>query len=202
MPQHKRVTKESVLVLNKYFLAVQVSYVQKTISALVTGKARVLDEEYVSYTLKDWVAYTREKRDLTDIANKYPGLVRSPSITIFAPQVVVFPDCEHTKPLIEGIRYSRKNVFQRDNFTCQYCGERFQAGNLNIDHIVPRSRGGPNSWKNVVTSCKPCNNKKGDQLLTELGWKLIQQPTQPRWKSHVGKPFSLNKKQYWERFLK
>lgn len=197
-----QIIKESVLVLNKYFLAVQVSIVEDAIKALVKDVAKVVVEDYSTYDLKDWVQYTTDQSFNPEIVEKYAGLVRSPSIQMLAPHVIMFPDCLYTSPLIKTVRFSRRNVFQRDNHTCQYCGHKFKAKELNIDHVVPRSRGGPNSWKNLVTSCKPCNAKKGDDLLTEIGWKLLQEPTQPKWKSHVGKPFNMNKRIYWQNFLK
>lgn len=190
---------ESVLVLNRYHLAVQVSEVKDAICALVAGKAKVIDDTYNLYTLNEWKKLTAEH---PEHAEKYQGLLRSPSIQIFAPQVIIFPDCEYTSPLIRAVKYSRKNIFQRDGYTCQYCGKKFDKKELNIDHIVPRSRGGPNSWRNVVTSCIYCNAEKGDKLITELGWKLIAEPREPRWKSHVGKPFNQAKRKYWEAFLK
>ncbi len=72
---------------------------------------------------------------------------------------------------------SRKNLFLRDNYTCQYCGR--QHANLTIDHLVPRSRGGDDSWTNMVACCSRCNSQKGDKLLEESGMKLIGTPYRP-----------------------
>lgn len=70
---------------------------------------------------------------------------------------------------------TNRNVLGRDNHTCGYCGETATT----IDHIVPRARGGKNTWMNVVAACSPCNSKKSDLLLDELGWELLFQPTIP-----------------------
>jgi 5-methylcytosine-specific restriction endonuclease McrA len=72
---------------------------------------------------------------------------------------------------------SRKNIYLRDNHTCQYCGKK--AGALTIDHIVPKSRGGRESWDNMVTCCARCNNRKSDSTLEEAGLKLIGTPYRP-----------------------
>jgi 5-methylcytosine-specific restriction endonuclease McrA len=72
---------------------------------------------------------------------------------------------------------TRKNVYLRDNNTCQYCGRT--AISLTVDHVIPSSRGGDDSWKNVVTACVRCNNKKGDQLIEEAGMKLLSIPYKP-----------------------
>ena len=75
-----------------------------------------------------------------------------------------------------GVVFTRKNIFLRDNYTCQYCGK---TGNLTIDHIVPRSKGGEDVWENVVTCCVRCNNRKGDRMPEEEGMKLIGTPYKP-----------------------
>jgi 5-methylcytosine-specific restriction endonuclease McrA len=75
-----------------------------------------------------------------------------------------------------GVVFTRKNIFLRDNYICQYCGKK---GNLTIDHIIPRSKGGEDVWGNVVVCCIRCNNKKGDRLPEEEGMKLIKTPYKP-----------------------
>ncbi len=65
---------------------------------------------------------------------------------------------------------------RRDGHACVYCGSK---KNLTIDHIIPKSKGGDNTWKNLVTCCSPCNLKKGDKSLEEIGMKLIKKPTEP-----------------------
>ena len=77
------------------------------------------------------------------------------------------------------IPYSRYNVFVRDDFVCQYCGKQMVRHECTIDHIIPKLRGGKSSWKNCTTSCKQCNNKKGDVLLKDTGMTLRNHPTQP-----------------------
>lgn len=192
-------------------MAVQVTIVKDSIIALVTGKAEVVDDEYAKYTMEDWIEYTASADEET--RKKYGGLIRSPSTTILAPQVIRFPDCEYTSPLIKTIKYSRRNIYSRDKYQCQYCGnerKEFKAAMklgatkkelLNLDHIIPRSRGGKSSWTNVVTSCIWCNADKGDSLLEELGWKLNKTPAKPKWESHTGTPFGKERKKYWEKFL-
>lgn len=204
---------ESVLVLNKYYMAVQVTIVKDSIIALVTGKAQVVDDDYVTYDITQWSEYSRMMEDDPEIAEKYAGVLRSPSTHLFTPQVVRFPDCEYTSPLIKTVKYSRRNIYTRDKYTCQYChnqrpevlkalrAKEPKKSLLNLDHVIPKSRGGPSSWTNIVTSCKWCNADKGDKLLEELGWKLPKTPAKPKWQSHVGTPFQRVKKKYWQRFL-
>jgi 5-methylcytosine-specific restriction endonuclease McrA len=74
-------------------------------------------------------------------------------------------------------KISRRALFARDGWRCMYCGTT--AGRLTLDHVVPRSRGGESSWENVVTSCAPCNLRKGDRLLEEAGLTLLRAPRAP-----------------------
>jgi 5-methylcytosine-specific restriction endonuclease McrA len=77
------------------------------------------------------------------------------------------------------IELSRRNIHYRDNFKCQYCGAK--AKELTIDHIIPKSKGGDDSWENLVTACKPCNNKKGDSTPEESGMRLLNKPYRPNY---------------------
>lgn len=80
-------------------------------------------------------------------------------------------------PRIRQIPLSRKALFSRDGHRCQYCGEK--AGRLEVEHVLPRSRGGKNEWKNVVTACRPCNARKRDRTPEEAGMKLLTKPFAP-----------------------
>lgn len=71
---------------------------------------------------------------------------------------------------------SRKNILLRDRNTCQYCGTVLSSGELTLDHVVPRSRGGSSTWENLVACCHPCNRKKGNHLLVEINMKLLKEP--------------------------
>ena len=75
------------------------------------------------------------------------------------------------------ICFSRAEIFRRDNFTCQYCGKRTK--HLTIDHIIPRSRGGKDTWENVVAACASCNHRKGGKLLEETNMHLISSIIKP-----------------------
>jgi 5-methylcytosine-specific restriction endonuclease McrA len=71
---------------------------------------------------------------------------------------------------------SRKNILLRDRNTCQYCGTILASGELTLDHVIPRSRGGLSTWENLVACCHPCNRRKGNQSPTESGMKLMREP--------------------------
>ena len=71
---------------------------------------------------------------------------------------------------------SRKNILLRDRNTCQYCGQIMASGELTLDHVIPRSRGGASTWENLVACCHPCNRKKGNHMLVEISMKLLKEP--------------------------
>src|SRR5499427_1349746 len=71
---------------------------------------------------------------------------------------------------------SRQNILLRARNTCQYCGDPLSAGEVTLDHVVPRSRGGLSTWENLVACCHPCNRRKGNQLPVEAGMKLMREP--------------------------
>jgi 5-methylcytosine-specific restriction endonuclease McrA len=86
---------------------------------------------------------------------------------------------------------SRKNIMMRDRYTCQYCHKIFNSGDLTLDHVIPRSRGGETSWENLVACCHPCNNRKGNRTPEEANLKLLHPP----------RPFNLHTGRHLMRLL-
>lgn len=76
---------------------------------------------------------------------------------------------------------TRRGVLRRDQFKCAYCGKTANT----IDHVIPRSRGGINSWENLVAACLTCNSRKADKTLSQLGWQLLITPRRPRVGGHL-----------------
>ena len=111
--------------------------------------------------------------DRVDIVAEYDEVVRSPSMCLKIPSVVVLKD--FVKPR-KRVAFTRFNLFLRDEFLCQYCGSK---GDLTFDHVVPRAAGGITSWENVVAACAPCNLRKGSKSLRNAGLSLRKPPRQP-----------------------
>lgn len=145
------------------------------------SRALVLNATYealcVISTHRAIVLVLDERADLVEGAG---SVFHSPSIDLEVPSVIRLR--QYIKvPIFPRIALSKRAIFARDHYTCQYCGQPAE----NVDHIVPRSRGGPHTWENVVASCKPCNARKEDRLLTETNFVLRSHPTQPRGRAWV-----------------
>ena len=114
--------------------------------------------------------------DRVRIVSHYDRVVRSPSFEMRLPSVISL------KSYIAMARrpaFTRFNVFLRDRFVCQYCGEAFPTHDLTFDHLVPRSRGGRTNWENVVTACQTCNLQKGNRLPHQAHMHPKRHPFQP-----------------------
>lgn len=113
-----------------------------------------------------------------EVLEEYDERIATPSITLRTPAVVRLTRARVS--VKHKLRFSRVNVFTRDRFRCQYCGERKTMNALNYDHVVPRVRGGKTSWENIVTSCYACNDRKGSRTPDEAGMRLLRKPERPR----------------------
>ncbi|MFT3689652.1 HNH endonuclease [Paenirhodobacter sp.] len=101
--------------------------------------------------------------------------VRSASRSYEIPAVVALKRFRKRKK----VAFTRYHLFLRDEFTCQYCGERFAAKDLTFDHVVPRSKGGTSSWKNIVAACSRDNLRKANLTVKQAGMKLLREPFEP-----------------------
>ena len=114
--------------------------------------------------------------DRVSVLSEYETEVRSPSFSLRLPSVIALRDYI---PSSRRPAFTRFNVFLRDGFGCQYCGDDLPAQELTFDHVIPRSRGGRTSWENVVAACGPCNLRKGSKLPRECNMLPRQVPRQP-----------------------
>jgi len=112
-----------------------------------------------------------------DVLEEYDVECRSPSISLRFPAVVRVRRAFRKHK--DGVKFSRANVYARDNYRCCYCNHKFRAKQLNYDHVLPRVRGGKTVWENIVTTCYPCNTRKGSRTPREAGMTMHYQPHKP-----------------------
>lgn len=117
-------------------------------------------------------AVTAVVKDHVSVVAEYDTVIRSPSMEMRVPSVVAMRS--YVK-MPHRVAFTRFNVFLRDRFKCQYCGEKFPSSQLTFEHVIPRSLGGATCWENIVAACDPCNLKKGHK--TEM--KPIRWPEEP-----------------------
>lgn len=170
---------------------------EKNIENLTSRNVLVLNANYMPLTIcsaKRAICLIYLKK--IDILLNYDETIRSPTTSISLPSVI------KTKEYINfsniSIDLSRKNILVRDDYTCQYCSIKNQC--LTIDHIIPKFRGGQETWDNLVTACKPCNQKKGIKSVVESKMKLIKLPKRPN-KIHYFQRFVKQKQSGWKPYL-
>lgn len=161
----------AVLVLNRHYQPVHVTNVKRAFSLLYQGVARAIDEQYRLYDFSDWYALSAAVEEEESI--------RTIDRRIRIPRVLVLTAFEKLPKV--RVRFSRLNIYARDEDTCQYCGRKRRRADLNLDHVVPRSQGGKTCWENVVCSCIECNLRKGGRTPSQAGIKLLRDPLRPRW---------------------
>ncbi len=147
-------------------------------------KTLLLNANYFPIRVIPWDRAVKMKFEGTaDVVAEYQDEVRSPSVTWKIPAVIR----ERRKVKVKHVvRFSRRNVFMRDDFRCQYCGERFDDSELTYDHVIPRAHGGKTSWENIVSACYDCNGRKGSRDCDEVGMFPLKQPKRPTWLPVLG----------------
>lgn len=176
--------------LNRSFLPVHITSVRRAFSLLYLGIAKVVNEKYQTFDFQSW-------RDLSvTVSDESVGLIDR---TIRVPRVIILISYDRVPR--RQVRFSRYNIYARDKCTCQYCGSRLPRHQLNLDHVIPRSRGGTSRWENIVCSCLPCNRKKGGKTPQEARMKLIRLPVKPQWTPLVQAEGGHVKYQEWLPFL-
>ena len=134
-------------------------------------------DEAITYHAKSAVAWS-----LGDIVVRYHGGRQEDGTMSYleSPSIIAIRGHGFNPQKHARVGISNRTLFGRDRYVCAYCGGHFaNFRELSRDHIIPRSRGGPNTWMNIVTSCRKCNARKGDRLLKEVGMELIYVPYVP-----------------------
>ena len=160
-----------VLVLNVNYEPIHVCATRRAVVLVIVGKA--------------------------DVVENGRGYINTPNQLVLRPSVIRLNYMiKRPRP---HVRLSKREVFRRDNYTCQYCGR--QTADLTIDHVVPRRLGGQHRWDNLVSACPTCNRQKGGRPLQETNMKLFQPPTEPEASMDYFFSRYLETHRDWEPFL-
>jgi len=166
-----RVIDRPVLVLNRHWQPVTFLTVGVVVTTVVREMGWVVHP--VTYELLDFDAWCAK-------APSGSAQIKTPSGGVPAPEIVVLK--EYAGQPKRSVVFSRRSLYRRDEHACQYCGRQPGSDSLTIDHILPRSRGGPTSWENCVAACESCNHRKADRTPREAGMPLRTEPARPRWR--------------------
>ncbi|WP_373649455.1 HNH endonuclease [Schlesneria sp. DSM 10557] len=166
------VLSRQTLVLNRNWQPVGVASVARSLTLVVAERARIVDPaNFQLYTWSDWSRLIPHDDEL---------FVQSVAFRIRVPEVITLT--EYDRVPVNVVTFSRRNIYKRDRYTCQYCGVKPGSEELTLDHVLPRSRGGTSSWENCVLACLACNNRKADRTPGEAAMPLRKAPARPAWK--------------------
>ncbi len=186
---------QNVLVLNRLWQAVNICSVKRALTLLFQGHAEVVCADNGAFDTYDF----NEWRDFSERNPRDADSVHTIRFRIRVPKVVMLLFFDRLPR--KEVKFTRHNIFERDSNTCQYCGVLFERRDLNIDHVIPRDRGGATTWENVVCSCIPCNTRKGNRTPSEAGMRLVRKPKRPKWRPFVQISFTRTGDDSWKHFL-
>lgn len=147
----------------------------------------LIDKSYQIVNIISWKkAFCLLFLEKVEVLDNYKEEIHSSSVTFKIPSIIRLVNAFHRNSKI--IKFSKCNVFTRDKYICQYCGKKFLESDLTFDHVIPKSKGGKSNWENIVTCCKKCNIKKGNNFPVEVKMFPIKTPKKPKWN-----PFFMSK---------
>jgi 5-methylcytosine-specific restriction endonuclease McrA len=162
----------TVLALNSNYIPIRIISKYSAIGKMYCGLASAIIIEngsYIIYDFNKWLEFSLTAKDY--------AFIQAVSQQIAVPKVLIYNKYDKIPKV--SLKLTRKAIYTRDNYTCYLCGKDFGEHRLTLDHVIPLSRGGGNTWENLATCCKECNSKKGDKLLSELKIKPIFMPHKP-----------------------
>ncbi len=118
-------------------------------------------------------------QEKAEVVESYSREIHSVRFAMRVPSVILLVQYVQVHRLHHQIKFSRANLFARDQYRCQYCGRRTPESLLTYDHVLPVARGGRKTWENIVTACVPCNHRKGNRTPEEAGMTLLRRPLAP-----------------------
>jgi 5-methylcytosine-specific restriction endonuclease McrA len=184
------VLDQRTLVLNRSWVAIDTTTVRKALVWMYRGLARAIEPK--SYAVHDFTSWA----DLA-VAKDEP-CIHTISLRIRVPEIIIL--ALYNEVPRKEVVFSRRNIYKRDKFTCQYCGTQPGSEELTIDHIVPRAQGGKSTWENCVLACVDCNRHKANRTPGSAGMQLKKTPIRPPWTPFISLRLGARKAS-WEKFV-
>lgn len=194
-------TQGAVLALNRNFQAVHVVSVRRALCLLYKELAEVIhvdDGQYLTFDFEGWREHS-ELQALVGGVDDTDDWIRAVRFDLQVPRIVRL--LKYDRLPKNSVKFNRRNIFLRDEHRCQYCGDRFPTHRLSLDHVLPRSRGGPTTWENIVCACLDCNVRKGGRTPHEARMHLIRQPAKPRRNPLLSRQLDDRRYVSWQNFV-
>jgi 5-methylcytosine-specific restriction endonuclease McrA len=194
--------QSSVLVVNKFFMALHIVTVKRAFTLLCKEAAEVISIDegtFNSYNFVSWMDVSQYKTRMGFTDNDDGDWIRTVSLEIMVPRIIRLLFYEKLPKA--NLKFNRRNIFARDENRCQYCGRKFPTTELSLEHVVPRFRGGESTWTNIVCACTNCNKRKGGRTPEEARMKLIKKPVQPKHSPILGLKLGSEKYSSWKQIL-
>ena len=171
-----------VLMLDKDWIAYDITDVEKAILKTLSDRSRFLDPTSSNlHNLDSWIEAWKHDQRLEKVP--ISNIIHCPNVNIVVPEIMVCKEYSSSKMRYKKhtgkIRYNKDYIYTRDKFQCCYCNKRKVRKDLNVDHVIPQGQGGITSWENCVLSCYTCNTKKANRTPEQAGMKMHYQPTVP-----------------------
>lgn len=148
---------------------------------MASMKSLLLNASYEPMRIVTWQkALILWFQNKVDVLEYHAAFARTVQLRFKLPSVLRLRTYVRPKNF-HSVRFCRENVYIRDNYTCQYCGIKFSAKHLTLDHVVPASQNGPKNWTNVTTACRDCNQKKANRTPRTANMPLLKEPIVPSW---------------------
>jgi 5-methylcytosine-specific restriction endonuclease McrA len=189
----------SVLVLNRFYMAIRVVNVRRAMTLLYRGCAEVItieDDQFYNFDFDAWCEISQ-----FHALEKQPGedYLKAVKFDLQVPRIVRL--IRYDRLPKSSVRFNRKNLFARDNHSCQYCGISRPLCQLSLDHVIPRSLGGKTTWENIVCCCLACNSRKGGRTPHQATMKLLSKPIKPSSNPSMIIPLQDPRYSSWKSFL-
>lgn len=186
-----------VLVLNRLWQPVNIVGVKRAFSLLSQDHAQAIDTAGGTFQVLDCAAWIF--LSLENPPEHEHDCIQTVKMRLRIPSVLLLRMYDRVPT--KEVKFNRRNVFERDDYTCQYCGNSFREDDLNLDHVIPRDQGGRTSWENIVTSCKRCNTRKANRMPHQAGMHLMKLPVRPKWRPYVSIVDDHGVEEGWEHFV-
>jgi 5-methylcytosine-specific restriction endonuclease McrA len=188
-----------VLVLNRAFVAIRVVSARQAFCLLARDAAEVIHDDNGVYSNYDFESWTQMSELRKTFEPEKHDWVRTVRLEIAVPRIIRLLGYDRLPDA--GVKLNRRNLFARDRNQCQYCGHFFPTNELSIDHVKPRSQGGPDTWENLVCACVRCNARKGGRTPEQARMKMVRRPVRPKRNPLIAIRLGHEKYASWKAFL-